>query len=139
MLFLSLVLFAMKSSEAITLLLFSPIFILLILYLIYKKYWNDIYISMGWMSPGGAHHAITGNFLFFSNRHLSKKDIKSKEIKRKGLYIVISPKRVKYILSLYDKEVEVLEWILPLGKAVEINRMIEEHNKSVREKQKVQG
>lgn len=76
----------------------------------YKKKtyeWKNIYITVDYRSP-----TINRNFYeyiaYFSDHYLTSSEIKSKEFKRKGIFLILNPQRIGFLLPLYQKKIKIL-------------------------------
>lgn len=114
------------SRESIGAFVFSMIFVLAIINYISTKHlnyiyfsseeirhkkekfqWENVFITMKHSKPKFSRNSFD-YYIYFSNHYLTEEEIKSKEIKKKGLYLVLTKKRAEYILPHYQKEVKIL-------------------------------
>jgi hypothetical protein len=73
-----------------------------------EKYaWQDVFITMKHSRPRFSRNSFDYYF-YFSDHYLTEEEIKAKELKKKGFYIVLTKNRAEYLLPLYRKEVKVL-------------------------------
>lgn len=73
-----------------------------------KKYeWKNIYITVDYRSP-----TINRNFYeyiaYFSDHYLTPLEIQSKEFKKKGIFLILTPKRIAFLLPIYRKKIKIL-------------------------------
>lgn len=66
-------------------------------------------------------------YVYFSDHYMTEKEIKSKETKKQGFYIVLNEKRVEMLLSLYKKRIAICDQGFLKGHQ-KINEIIKHHN-----------
>lgn len=112
--------------ESIALFSFSLIFLIAIIhYIIWGKYFNFIYLSKDSIRHRNEKYTwdmvfVTANFsflpntralvcyLYFDNHYLTQQECQSKEIRKKGFYITVKPKRLELLLNFYHKKIKLL-------------------------------
>lgn len=69
--------------------------------------WENVCITLSCE----AHGKQILPYLYFDNHYLTEEEIKSKDTKRKGFYILVDPKRINYIFQFYKKKIKFLNKI----------------------------
>jgi hypothetical protein len=68
--------------------------------------------------------------IYFDNHFLTESEIKTREIKRKGFYILCTDRRLKQILPLYNKKINIASDSLILKSKFPI---IDKYNKNIKQ------
>ncbi len=95
--------------------------------------WDEVCITVMW-SKSPYENAFPVYYAYFSNAFLSRNEIQSKEILKRGFYIVLTPKRAEILFQYYKKRVELLEQI-PNDTMQKIPKVIFKHNKKIEDDQ----
>lgn len=89
--------------------------------------WQDVYFTVSYSRPTFKRNSFD-YYIYFSDKYLTEEDIKSKKVKRNGFYLILTKKRVLFLLTYYKKEVKILDES-PYGK--KILDIIKSHNNYV--------
>lgn len=134
------------SDVAVAVVLLSLCLLLPIPILLSQKYWNFIYISDSGVRNGKDQfdwdsvyvtvkhvtHSFTRNTIeyniYFDDHYLTLAETKSRKIKKKGFYLVLTSKRTDYILQYYQKPIRLLNKTSYRGNK-KILEIIQTHNK----------
>lgn len=70
--------------------------------------WDEVYITM---SHYLIHPSIRAEsyYIFFDDHYLSKEEIYSRRVKKDTFYLMVTPKRLEFILQKYNKKIHLLD------------------------------
>ena len=136
----------LPGEEGLAIFVFSLWLIIPIPCLVSQKYWNFIYISdtgvrhgenqFDWNSVCVTVEYVTHSFtrntieynVYFDDHYLTMAETKSRKIKKKGFYLVLTSKRADYILQYYQKPIRLLNKTSYRGNK-KVLEIIQTHNK----------
>lgn len=93
--------------------------------------WENVCITIGYTKPNFLRNAYV-HWAFFDDHYLTKEEINSKSLKRKGFYLELTRKRTKWLLSTYKKPIIILEEA-PYYRNKDIITQIRLHNLKIEE------
>ena len=78
------------------------------LYFKEKKYdWANVYVTMNCPGPSLLKNTYE-NVVYFDDHYLSNEEVSSRAVRRKGLYMELNEERAFYLLSFYNKRVQII-------------------------------
>lgn len=88
--------------------------------------WDKVFITMTFFWPKFVRNEVC--FVYFNNHYLTEQEIRN-ESKMKGFYIMLTPKRARYLFRYYNKQ------IMQVGKTPyewkRLVTMVQDHNNSI--------
>ena len=97
-----------------------------------KKYeWTNLYITMYAPGPSLLRNNWQYN-AYFGDHYLTEEEINTRETKKEGFYLELGVKRVKTLLTFYNKRVQILNHSIAInGKSV--LKSVEKHNQEIKD------